>query len=93
MKKVSVIATVLNEEKTIQDLLLSLLKQTRTPDEIIITDGGSSDKTPLIIQEFISKGYPIKLLILPGCNISQGRNYAIKNAKEILLFLQMPVYI
>ncbi|RLG16029.1 glycosyltransferase, partial [Nanoarchaeota archaeon] len=43
--KVSLICTVLNEEDTIEDLLKSIIKQTRRPDEFVIVDGGSKDKT------------------------------------------------
>ena len=43
--KISFVATVFNEEKTITALLDSLFKQTKMPDEIIIVDGGSLDST------------------------------------------------
>jgi glycosyltransferase involved in cell wall biosynthesis len=72
--KVSVIVPVRDEEHSIRELLDSLLKQTRPPDEIVITDGGSVDATPQIIEEYIQKGAPVRLLragpALPG----RGRN-------------------
>jgi glycosyltransferase involved in cell wall biosynthesis len=80
--QVSVICTVKNEEKSISNLLNSLLTQSKFPDEIIIVDGHSKDNTVKIINSYISKGHPIKLIIpeiIP--NISEGRNIAIKNAK------------
>ena len=43
--KTSFITTVLNEEKTIEGLLESLNNQTLKPDEIVIVDGGSTDRT------------------------------------------------
>ncbi len=78
--KISVICTVKDEEKSIGDLLVSLRAQTRPPDEVIITDGGSTDRTMEIIQEFAASGMPIEVLALPGSNISQGRNAAIRAA-------------
>lgn len=79
--KVSVIVPVRDEEETIRQLLDSLLSQTRLPDEIIITDGGSTDATPQIIDEYISKGAPIRLIragiALPG----RGRNLAAAEAQ------------
>src|ERR1043166_5329647 len=72
--KVSVIVPVRDEEHSIHELLDSLLKQTRPPDEIVITDGGSIDATPQIIEEYIQQGAPVRLLragpALPG----RGRN-------------------
>ncbi len=72
--KVSVIVPVRDEENSIRELLDSLLAQTRPPDEIVITDGGSVDATPQIIEEYIRKGAPVRLMreraSLPG----RGRN-------------------
>lgn len=77
---ISVIATVLNEGESIRRLLDSLAEQTRQPDEIIITDGGSSDQTVAILQEYTSR-LPLRVLVVPGCNISAGRNRAVEAAR------------
>jgi glycosyltransferase involved in cell wall biosynthesis len=77
---VSVIATVRNEEGTIDDLIRSLLVQTRRPDEVVISDGGSTDGTVRVIEGWIDKGAPIRLLRCPGANIAAGRNRAIEAA-------------
>lgn len=85
--KVSVCAVVLNEEKTIQALLDSLLNQTKKPDEIILIDGGSKDKTVKIIKSF-QKKYPFIKLFVKKTSIPQARNLAVKKAKgEIILFI------
>lgn len=83
--KVSFIATVYNEQNTVKLLLKSLFSQTKFPDEIIIVDGGSTDKT---ISEISSFKFPnshkkanIKLIFKKG-NRSVGRNEAIKRAKS-----------
>lgn len=78
--RVSVIATVKNEEASIGQLLESLLSQTRRPDEIVLVDGGSTDRTTEIVEEFIDRGAPITLVVEPGANISRGRNVAIVTA-------------
>ena len=78
--KVSVIVTVRNEAKTIDDLLSSLTAQSRLPDEIVISDGGSTDDTAERIQRWIDLGHPIRLLNCPGANIAAGRNRAIEAA-------------
>ncbi|HUE75732.1 MAG TPA: glycosyltransferase [Chloroflexota bacterium] len=77
MSRVSVIATVLNEEGSIDALLRSLMAQTRPPDEIVIADGGSHDGTVAAIVAAQGAGAPIRLIELPGANISMGRNAAI----------------
>jgi glycosyltransferase involved in cell wall biosynthesis len=74
--KVSLIVTVLNEAGSIATLLDTIAAQTRPPDEIIITDGGSTDST-LAILETYTDHLPLTVLVEPGCNISQGRNVAI----------------
>ncbi|MBP8591273.1 glycosyltransferase, partial [Candidatus Shapirobacteria bacterium] len=85
--KISFIATVLNEEKTIEALLSSLSRQTKRPDEIIIADGGSTDQTVNKIKAFQKKHseLKIKVLIKKGANRSQGRNLAIKKAKNEII--------
>jgi len=79
--KVSVIVPVRDEEHSIRELLDSLLQQTRPPDEIVITDGGSVDATPQIIEQYINQGAPVRLLragpALPG----RGRNLGAAAAK------------
>lgn len=79
--KVSVIATVKNEAQTVHRLLDSLAAQTRPPDEVIIVDGGSTDGTVEVLGEYAAGGsLPLKVLVRPGANISQGRNAAIAQA-------------
>ncbi len=75
--KVSLICTVKNEEFTIRDLFDALDKQTRTPDEFIIIDGGSEDRTTEIIREYASRNPNLKFQVEKGANISEGRNIAI----------------
>nr|WP_148702350.1 glycosyltransferase [Nitrosopumilus piranensis] len=61
-KNISIICTVKNEEDNISTLLDSLLNQTLLADEIIIVDGGSTDKTISIIQDYSKRSSVIKLI-------------------------------
>jgi glycosyltransferase involved in cell wall biosynthesis len=79
-RRVSVVTTVLNEAANIRDFMQSLLDQSRDPDEIIICDAGSRDRTIKIIEEFIEEGFPAKLLVEAGANRSRGRNRAVEEA-------------
>jgi len=79
--KVTVIATVLNEDKNIRRLLDSLAAQTRPPDEVVIADGGSTDDTVAILEAYAAQGrLPLRVVSRPGANISQGRNAAVAAA-------------
>jgi len=78
--KVSVIATVLNEEDAVGELIDSLAGQTRRPDEVIISDGGSTDRTVERIRQAAAGRLELEILHLPGSNIAEGRNAAILRA-------------
>lgn len=76
---ISVISTVKNEGEAIRPLLDSLIDQSRPPDEIVICDGGSDDNTLEILDEYC-QWLPINVIVVPGANISEGRNHAIAAA-------------
>lgn len=77
---VSVIVTVKNEGEAIRPLLDSLTQQSQLPAEIVICDGGSTDNTPEILAEY-QEWLSLKIIVVPGANISQGRNQAIAAAQ------------
>ncbi len=76
--RVSVVLTVLNEERSLPRLLDSLAAQTRQPDEVVICDGGSDDGTLALLHR--ENRLRLRVLQRPGANISQGRNAAIQAA-------------
>jgi glycosyltransferase involved in cell wall biosynthesis len=78
--RISVVVTVLNEEASVGELIESLAGQTRPPDEVIIADGGSTDRTVERIFASSRSRLRVRLLRLPGVNISEGRNAAVKEA-------------
>lgn len=86
--KVSLVITVLNEEETITSLLESIFSQTKKPDEVIIVDGGSKDKTIQKIREhkekLDKKGF-IRVIEKKGANRPVGRNLGIEAAKEDII--------
>ena len=82
---ISVIIPVYNGEKTIKECLISLAKQTRKPDEIIVVDDGSEDRTKEIVKEFVGK--PVKLIEQKHKGPASARNLGAKKAKgKIVLF-------
>ncbi len=82
--RVAVICTVLNEGESIRMLMDSLAAQTRRPDEVVIVDGGSRDGTAAIIQEYADR-LPLRVIVRPGANISQGRNAAVEAAAGAII--------
>ncbi|MFH8120139.1 MAG: glycosyltransferase [Candidatus Aenigmatarchaeota archaeon] len=82
--KVSLVCTVFNEENNIREFLESVMNQTKKPDEFIIVDGGSTDKTVEIIKKYVKAKW-IKLIVSRGASIGKGRNIAIKKAKNEII--------
>ena len=85
-EKISMISTVRNEEKNIKKFVNSIVGQTKRPDELIIVDGGSKDKTYEILKEYSKKYLWIKVYQLGGANIAKGRNFAIKKSHGEIIF-------
>lgn len=77
---ISLITTVLNEKKNIAEWLASFVNQTKTPDEIIIVDGGSDDGTWEWLQEQAYDNPVLRIFQEKG-NIAHGRNIAITQAR------------
>lgn len=83
----SLITTVFNEETSIREFIKSINNQTMFPDEFIIVDGGSTDRTLEIIKETIdSSNYKLNIIVDKTCSkkytngpIAKGRNVAISN--------------
>lgn len=84
---VAVICPLYNEEKNISQLIGSLLRQTRRPDEIILVDDGSQDKTAEIIQGYTRQHSFIKYIHQPNKGPAAARNRAWRSTEaEICVF-------
>ncbi len=88
MPTISVIATVLNESGSIEELVRSLAAQSLTPSEIVIVDGGSTDGTWEKLEQLSSRYPLLKAIRDESCNlrntpgpIARGRNVAIAAAR------------
>lgn len=79
--EISVVIPALNEEQSIRVLLQDLLNQTLKPAEIVITDGGSTDGTREIIEEFIGNGAPVKLIRVSKSMPGRARNLAAREVR------------
>src|SRR5947208_1677009 len=74
--KVSLVATVKDAGEHIGEFLASVSAQTRAPDEVVIVDGGSTDRT----LEVLRGAEGVTVVEEPGANISRGRNLAVAAA-------------
>ncbi len=86
---VSVALATYNGESFIVPQLDSLLNQTRRPDEVIIIDDRSTDKTPEIVRDYISShGLDWKLTVAET-NSGYKRNFynCLKNTTGDVVFL------
>jgi GT2 family glycosyltransferase len=70
MQKVSLYVPCFNVERFIQPCLEALMKQTHMPDEIIIVDDGSSDRTIEIVSQ-----HPVKI-------VRHGKNRGLGAARN-----------
>jgi glycosyltransferase involved in cell wall biosynthesis len=79
MEGISVIVTVLNEEKNIRDLMVSLISQEQ-PFEVVVADSMSTDKTPRIMREYSGK-YDFIRYYRKKTTRGAGRNYGASFAR------------
>ena len=78
---ICVLIPTLNEADNITDCLRCFLNQKLKPNEIIVVDNGSKDKTRLVVTSLISKfkksGIDLKLFFHPYGNQINARAYGI----------------
>ncbi|MCQ2974541.1 MAG: glycosyltransferase [Bacteroidales bacterium] len=86
MKSFTLVSTIFNEGKRLEESLNEIENQSVKPDEIVIVDAGSSDGSLDILNKYskISK-LNFKIIVEKGCNVARGRNIAIKNASNNLI--------
>ncbi|MBI5456414.1 glycosyltransferase family 2 protein [Candidatus Kaiserbacteria bacterium] len=78
-EKLSVVVCVRNEEKRIRDCLVGVYAN--NPDEVILVDGNSSDKTVAIAREFPG----IHTIVSKNSNLTRDRQIGIDAARNELV--------
>ena len=90
MPRISVIIPTYNSAATVVQSLMSVIEQTRSPDEIIISDNHSTDSTVKLIEQVIYKNtdIPITLTYCSSQGAGPNRNHAVSKSQfEVLAFL------
>jgi GT2 family glycosyltransferase len=84
-ERVSLVVTLFNEADSLEGWLDSLARQDRGPDEVVLVDAGSSDGTIERLGTEARRDPRIRLHVVPGLNVPQGRNEAIRRAHNELI--------
>ncbi len=79
--KISVIVTIHNAEKYIKECLDSVMRQTFSEIEILCMDGGSTDATPQILQEYAAKDGRIRIINDRNTSYGHKVNEGIRQAR------------
>lgn len=76
---ISVVIITLNRAEWLKDALTSLTRQSRQPDEVVVVDNGSKDRTREVVLGF-SDRLNIKYVYETVRGIPRARNAGIRNA-------------
>jgi glycosyltransferase involved in cell wall biosynthesis len=78
---ISVILPVYNAERYVTQAIESILAQTFTDFELLITDDGSTDRSLPILQQYAAKDCRIQLTSSSNQGVSKTRNHMLHQAK------------
>ena len=85
MARVSVIMAAFNVAPYIGAAIESVLAQTETDWELLVTNDGSTDDTAAIVEQYAARDARIRLLHKPNGGLSSARNHAMPHATGELL--------
>lgn len=82
MIMISLVVPIRDEEESIENLIESIYRQTLQPDEVVLVDGGSTDRTVEIVERIAAGNKTVKLIKTDGATPGKGRNIGIENAQN-----------
>ena len=77
MGPISLVIPMRDEEDSIESLIDSINRQTRPPDEIVLVDGGSTDRTIDIVEGLAERHPKLKLIKTGDATPGKARNLGI----------------
>ena len=94
MVKISVIVPVYNVEDYLRQCLDSIMNQSLSDIEIICVDDGSTDRSGLILEEYLLKYERIRVFSQENRGAGASRNFAIEHAMgEYVYFMDADDYL
>ena len=76
-----------NRAGDLAEMLDSLTRQRRAPDEVLVVDNGSTDQTQAVLETFHNR-LPLRCKFLERADIPGARNLVLENAEhEIVAFI------
>ena len=78
---ISIIVPVYNMERLMRKCIDSILSQTFQNFECLLIDDGSTDRSPIICDEYAQKDKRVKVFHKSNGGLSDARNFGLKQAK------------
>jgi glycosyltransferase involved in cell wall biosynthesis len=79
--QISLIVPVRNEEESLARLVSSIRAQTRRPDEVLLVDGGSTDRTVELARELAAGDTRFRVVEAGQASPGRGRNVGADGAR------------
>ena len=92
--KISIILSVYNVEKYLNQCMDSLINQTFKDFELICINDSSTDNSLNILNEYAEKDSRVKIITQPNGGLSSTRNSGMQNASgDYILFLDKKIFL
>ena len=85
-ESISVVVAVYNIEDYICECVYSIINQTIQPEEIILVDDGSTDRSSALCDEYAEKNTNIRVIHQKNAGLSAARNTGIEHAQGVWVY-------
>lgn len=85
-ESISVVVAVYNIEDYICECVDSIINQTIQPEEIILVDDGSTDRSSALCDEYAEKNTNIRVIHQKNAGLSAARNIGIEHAQGVWVY-------
>jgi len=79
---ISLVVPLRNEEESLGRLVASVRRQTRPPDEVVLVDGGSTDRTVALAHELAAGDPRFRIVEAGAATPGRGRNVGAEAARN-----------
>src|SRR5262249_33728159 len=80
LPRITLVVPVKNEEASIGELIGSIARQTRRPDEVLLVDGGSTDGTVALAESLTEHDPRYRVVRAGEATPGRGRNVGFEEA-------------